>query len=103
MRGLASAIAGPPTFTWFGGPPQGPSIPFGNATLAVFDSMRLICLALVAVSVVFAVVLIDPPLRRSGAADQAGLAGRARGPRGDPSRSSTSATTPTCDSSPSCS
>jgi hypothetical protein len=67
MRGLASAIAGPPTFTWFGGPPQGPSIPFGNVTLAVFDSMRLICLALVAVSVALAVVLI---VRRCGAVGQ---------------------------------
>jgi hypothetical protein len=58
MRGLASPVAGPPTFTWFGGPPQGPGVPFGNATLVVFDSMRLACLALTAVSVAFAVVLI---------------------------------------------
>jgi hypothetical protein len=78
MRGLASPIAGPPTFTWFGGPPQGPGVPFGNATLAVFDSMRLLCIALVAISVIFAVVLIT---RRCGAvgqrirlASQAGLA-----------------------------
>jgi hypothetical protein len=58
MRRLASAVAGPPIFTWLGDPPQGPGVPFGNAALVVFDSMRLICLALVAVSVVFAILLI---------------------------------------------
>jgi hypothetical protein len=67
MRGLATPIAGPPTFTWFSGPPQGPGVPFGNATLAAFDSIRLICLALVAVAVVFTVLLIA---RRDGAIGQ---------------------------------
>jgi hypothetical protein len=67
MRGLASAIAGSPTFTWFGDPPQGPSVPFGNATLVFFDSVRLICLALCAVAVVFAIVLMT---RRGGAVGQ---------------------------------
>jgi hypothetical protein len=78
MRDLASPIAGPPTFTWFGDPPQGPGVPFGNAALVVFDSMRLICLAFVAISVVFAIMLVA---RSDGAvgqrirfASQAGLA-----------------------------
>jgi hypothetical protein len=57
-------------------PAAGSVVPFGNATLAVFDSMRLICLALVAVSVVFAVVLIA----RSDAAQWGSGSGSSRRP-----------------------
>jgi hypothetical protein len=64
-RGLASVIydiAGqPPTFTWFGPPPTGPGVPFGNPSLCVFDSLRVLCFVAGAAGIVFAYMLIRRP------------------------------------------
>lgn len=67
MHDLAAPYVAGVTFTWFGTPPQGPSDPFGNPTLVVYDSMRVSCIAAVAVSTVFALVLV---LRRPGTVGQ---------------------------------
>lgn len=70
--------AWPPTFTWFGGPPEGPSDPFGGPALVVYDTMRVLSLTAVAVSIVFAIVLIARPYSAVGQrirfVSQAGLA-----------------------------
>jgi hypothetical protein len=46
-RGIAALVydlaGSPPTFTWFGPPPEGPGAPFGNPSLVVFDSLRCVC------------------------------------------------------------
>jgi hypothetical protein len=63
-RDLAAVVydlAVTPTFTWFGPPPTGPGAPFGNPSLIVFDSLRVLVGAVGVVGITFAWALIRRP------------------------------------------
>jgi hypothetical protein len=52
MPGLTMApTMVPVSCAWLCGPPQGPSDPFGSPALIVYDTMRLICIALATIAV----------------------------------------------------
>jgi hypothetical protein len=64
MRWVAAfiySLSDQPTFTWFGQPPVGPHVPFGNPALIVFDSLRVLCFVAAAAAIILGLTLLYRP------------------------------------------